>query len=253
MINMEFTAVFDPEVSNRLPGLSMCIGALANVHVEKNNEQVKSLRNTVYEEVKARYKIETLRDDPTVRAYRDLHWKLGIDPTRTRPSGEALLRRFLNGNDLPDISNVVDAYNLASMKTVIPISGFDRDRLNLPLHVRFAGNGDVFTGIGMDKPLSLTERMLIVVDGKQVVCIYRYRDSDDTKITLNTRNVIVVGYGAPGIAECQLKEAVETTLGTSNKFLAERFRLWTFLRVVLRRHFVLSKAAAGVVQEGQCK
>jgi DNA/RNA-binding domain of Phe-tRNA-synthetase-like protein len=42
--------------------------------------------------------------------------------------------------------------------------------------------------------------------------IYPYRDSDHTKITRQTRNVLIVGYGAPGITEQQLKESVETTI-----------------------------------------
>lgn len=71
-----------------------------------------------------------LKDNPTVRAYRDFCWKLNMDPTKTRPLGEALLRRVLHAKQLPRISTVVDAYNLVSTKTMIPISGFDEDKLN---------------------------------------------------------------------------------------------------------------------------
>jgi DNA/RNA-binding domain of Phe-tRNA-synthetase-like protein len=199
-------------VSNRFPGLLVCSGVIDKIRVEKENEQIQRLRRAVYEKVKAQYHIDTLKDDPTVRAYRDFYWRLGIDPTKTRPSGEALLRRVLNGNELPCISTVVDSYNLASMQTVVPISGFDRDCLSPPLKVRFAGNGEQFVGIGMDKPMQLSERMLVLTDQKQVLCIYPYRDSDCTKITMQTRNAVIIGYGAPGISREKLKDAVETTL-----------------------------------------
>jgi DNA/RNA-binding domain of Phe-tRNA-synthetase-like protein len=183
-----------------------------NIHVEKDNKQIQKLKKSVYEEVRAKHNIETLKDNPTVRACRDFYWKLGIDPTKTRPSGEALLRRVLHGKELPHISTVVDAYNLASLKTIIPISGFDKDRLKPPLQVRFAKNGEAFMGIGMNKPMTLADKMLVLADEKQILCIYPYRDSDYTKITEQTRNVLVVGYGALGITEEQLKEAVETTI-----------------------------------------
>ncbi len=209
---MELRVDWASEVSSKFPELSICVGAISNVSVEKDNERIQKLRKTVYEEVRANYKIETLKDNPTVRAYRDFYWKLDIDPTKTRPSGEALLRRVLHGSELPQISTVVDAYNLGSMKTIIPISGFDRDMLNPPFHVRFARKGETFTGIGMSKPLILEENMLVLADEKQVLCIYPYRDADSTKITMQTRNVLIVGYGAPGISEEQLREAVETTL-----------------------------------------
>jgi len=200
------------EVSRRFPELSICIGIINSVHVEKENEHIKQLKKAVYEEVRAKYNVETLKDNPTVRAYRDFYWRLDIDPTKTRPSGEALLRRVLHGDELPRISTVVDAYNLASMKTIIPISGFDRDRLNPPFQVRFAKNDEAFTGIGMNKPMVLADKMLVLADEKQVLCIYPYRDLDYTKITEQTRNVLIVGYGASGITGKQLGEAVETTL-----------------------------------------
>jgi DNA/RNA-binding domain of Phe-tRNA-synthetase-like protein len=203
---------WDSVVSKRFRELQIGIGIINKVHVEKENPAIKALKKSVFEEVKAKYRIETLKDNEIVRAYRDFYWKLDIDPTKTRPSGEALLRRVLHGDKLPTISTVVDAYNLASMKTIVPISGFDKEKLTPPFIIRFAENGEAFTGIGMTKPLTLTGNMLVLADQKQVLCIYPYRDSDFTKITEKTRNVLVVAYGAPGIAELQLKEAVETTL-----------------------------------------
>ena len=203
---------WDSRVTEKFTWLSICMGAINNIQVEKENEQTRRLKKSVYEEVRAKYDIETLKDNPTVRAYRDFYWKLDIDPTKTRPSGEALLRRVLHGDELPRISTVVDAYNLASMKTIIPISGFDKEKLNPPFNLRFAENGETFTGIGMNKPMILTDKMLVLTDKKQVLCIYPYRDADSTKITEQTKNVIIVGYGAPGINAQTLKEAVETTL-----------------------------------------
>ena len=209
---MQFQLNWDSRVLSKFPELAICIGTVNGVLVEKENEQIRKLKKSVYEEVRAKYNIETLKDNSTVRAYRDFYWKLGIDPTKTRPSGEALLRRVLHGGDLPCISNVVDAYNLASMKTIIPISGFDKDRLSPPFQVRFANNGEAFVGIGMSKPLILTDNMLVLADERQILCIYPYRDADYTKITEKTRNVVIIGYGAPGIERNQLEEAVETTL-----------------------------------------
>jgi len=209
---MQIHVNWSQEVSYRFPELAVCIGTITDIHNEKENERIEQLREAVYQEVKTKHNIETLKDNPTVRAFRDFYWKLGIDPTKTRPSGEALLRRVLHGDELPQISAVVDAYNLASTKTILPISGFDVDLLNQPFHVRFAKNGETFTGIGMDKPITLTEQTLVLADQKQVLCIYPYRDTDLTKITMQTRNAMIIVYGVPGIDEQVLKEAAETTL-----------------------------------------
>ena len=212
MLKLQIHVGWNSEVSERFPELSIGVGIINNVHIEIENEQIKRLKKAVYEEVRAKYNIETLKDNPPVRAYRNFYWRLGIDPTKTRPSGEALLRRVLHGDELPRILTVVDAYNLASMKTIIPISGFDKDRLNPPFHVRFAKNGETFMGIGIGKSMALTDNMLVLTDEKQVLCIYPYRDSDYTKITGQTQNVLIVGYGAQETTEQQLTEAIEATL-----------------------------------------
>ncbi|MEM3356560.1 MAG: phenylalanine--tRNA ligase beta subunit-related protein [Candidatus Bathyarchaeia archaeon] len=209
---MQIQIVWNTRVTVKFPELAICVGIINGVRNEKDNIHIQELKKTVYSEVKSKYNVETLKVDPVLQAYRDFYWKLGIDPTKTRPSGEALLRRVLRGDAVPRISTVVDAYNLASMQSIIPISGFDKDRLASPFQVRFAKNGENFTGIGMEKPLSLTEKMLVLADGKQVLCIYPYRDAEATKITEQTKNVLVVGYGAPGITAERLKGAVETTL-----------------------------------------
>jgi len=209
---MGMTVDWSFEVLDKFPDLALCIGVMNGIQNEKENSRLRELKENIFEEVRLKYVVEALKDDPTVRAYRDLYWRLGVDPTKIRPSGEALLRRVLNGNDLPNISTIVDAYNLASMKTIIPISGFDSNRLNPPFQVRFAGNDETFTGISMTKPMPLTDKLLVLADQKQILCIYPYRDSDHTKIGMETWNIAIVGYGAPGIAKDQLKEAVETTL-----------------------------------------
>jgi phosphoenolpyruvate synthase (EC 2.7.9.2) len=47
--------------------------------------------------IRASASLEGLKEDPVVRAYRDFYWRLGIDPTKVRPSSEALARRAFRG------------------------------------------------------------------------------------------------------------------------------------------------------------
>ncbi|MEM3874574.1 MAG: phenylalanine--tRNA ligase beta subunit-related protein [Candidatus Bathyarchaeia archaeon] len=206
------TVYWCAEVASKFPQLAISIGTINNVTVERENPKIRELKRALYAEFRTQHSVEGLKENPVVRAYRDFYWRLGIDPTKTRPSGEALLRRVLHGDEPPTISTAVDAYNLASMKTIIPISGFDKDTLHPPFNVRFAENGEPFTGIGMEKPMALKSNMLVLADTQRVLCIYPYRDADQTKITPETKNILLVAYGAPGITQQQLEEAVKTAL-----------------------------------------
>lgn len=209
---MEPFLEWSKEASTRFPNLLVCTGAISDVKVERRTRETETLKQSIITKMRQSLKIEQIKDDPTVRAYRDLYWSLGIDPTKTRPSGEALLRRVLHGNDVPSISNVVDAYNLASLETIIPLSGFDQDLVSPPLGIRFSNEKDEFRGIGMYKPTKFPRKVLLVADKKQILCVYPYRDADATKITDKTRNVLIIGYGAPGVNQNQLVDAVEKAL-----------------------------------------
>lgn len=205
------------EAAARFPNLLVCTGSIHDVKIAKRVPALEELKTSITAMMRQKYRAEMLKDDSTVRAYRDLYWSLGIDPTKTRPSSEALLRRVLHGNEIPNVSNVVDAYNLASMESIIPLSGFDLAMIAPPLLVRFSNPNDEFKGIGMDKPVKFSERVLLVADGKQIVCIYPYRDADTTKITDKTRNALIVGYGAPDIDEVRPVAAVEKALAYIEK------------------------------------
>jgi DNA/RNA-binding domain of Phe-tRNA-synthetase-like protein len=213
---LESFLTWDREAANRFPTLLVCVGVIHGVKVERSNLLIEALRRTVTEDVRSKFNLKQLKDDPIVRVYRDLFWALGIDPTKTRPSGEALLRRVLHGDEIPRISSVVDAYNLASVKTIIPLSGFDLDQISPPLTLRFSHEGEEFHGIGINKPITVADKMLVVADTKRIVCIYPHRDADATKITEKIMNVPVISYGAPQLAS--IKQTSGGTIGAASAF-----------------------------------
>jgi len=69
----------------------------------------------------------------------------------------------------------------------------------------------------MDKPAKLTEKVLLVADRKQILCIYPYRDAHATRIMEKTHNVLIIGYGAPNIDRTQLVAAAEKALAYIEK------------------------------------
>ena len=160
---------------------------------------------------------------PLFRAYRDFFWRLGIDPTKDRPSAEALVRRVLAGKPFPAISNLVDAYNVASLRSGIPLATFDMDAIaSWPLGLRYARAGELFLGIGMKEPVELSGRELVLADAEGPIAIYPHRDSDRTKITERTRRALVVACGAPGVAVRRLVEAAKLAADYITRFCGGR-------------------------------
>jgi DNA/RNA-binding domain of Phe-tRNA-synthetase-like protein len=159
--------------------------------------------------VRGRFTLEGLKDEPVFRAYRDFFWRIGIDPTKVRPAAEALIRRVLGGRGIPRINTAVDAYNLASMTTCIALAAFDIDRLSRDIIMRFANKGEEFLGIGMDKPVTLAGGEIVMADASRLIAIYPHRDADYSRITFQTKNLMLVSCGVPGISLDQLAEAAD--------------------------------------------
>lgn len=84
----------------------------------------------VEEELRSSYSIDEVKDVRTIRLQRDFFWRMGVDPTKVRPASKALLRRIVLNKGLPRVSPIVDAYNLASVKTLLTFSAFDLKRIS---------------------------------------------------------------------------------------------------------------------------
>lgn len=193
-----------PVVRGKFPGLDLRACVLSGLRVTR--EPVAG--GDVLAHVRAARTLEGLRDDGLFRAYRDFFWALGIDPTKARPSGEALNRRVLQGKALPAINSFVDAYNLASLATGVPIAAFDAGTLEGGVELRFARAGEAFVSIGQDKRETLQGHELVLADAARVIAFYPHRDSDATRVTEQTRDVLLVACGAPGVPAHALGEAL---------------------------------------------
>jgi DNA/RNA-binding domain of Phe-tRNA-synthetase-like protein len=65
---------------------------------------------------------------PAIRETKEAYRILGKDPSRYRPSAEALTRRIVKGKDLFWINNIVDILNLISLESGFSIGGYDADQ-----------------------------------------------------------------------------------------------------------------------------
>lgn len=197
------------DVLQRFPDLKVLLCEVKGVTISKVNPRLEEFKEQVYVDVRRRFTLEGLKDEPVFRAYRSFFWRIGIDPTKIRPAAEALIRRILGERPLPRINTAVDAYNLASMTTCIALAAFDISRLDGKLVMRFANKGETFLGIGMDKPLTLAGGEIVMADASRLLAIYPYRDAEYSRITLQTKDLVIVSCGVPGILLDQLKEAAE--------------------------------------------
>lgn len=84
------------------------------------------------------------------RPARELYRAIGLDPTKRRPSSEALIRRVIRGTGLYRINRVVDTCNLCSIDFALSIGLYDTDTVAWPATLRLGRDGEGYRGLGKD-------------------------------------------------------------------------------------------------------
>ena len=129
----------------------------------------------------------------------------GYKPTgRGKPASEFLLGAALN-HGLPRVNNLVDINNFVSLKTALPISIFDSQRLGSDVSIRFGRVGEkyVFNNSGQEMD----------INGLPVVCRAdepvgnAVKDSMHTKVEAETQEVLAVIYGSRQLPSGYLERA----------------------------------------------
>lgn len=199
-------------MAESFPGLSLLAFKVAGLTLSLRNSRVERLIGEVLEEIWRSYSLEGLKDATVFRAYRDFFWRIGIDPTKMRPSSEALVRRILQGKEFPRINLLVNLYNLASAKTGVTMAAYDCSKVHGSLSLTWSRPGEKFLGIGMNKEITLTGREVVLRDEVSILSIYPYRDSEHSKVSVETSAAIVVACGVPGVDYSTLALARDTLL-----------------------------------------
>ena len=171
--------------------------------------------------VRENFSLEKLVEHPIVRSLRDFMWSIGIDPTKERPSSEALVRRILRRGRLPRINIVVDCGNAASAKTLIPLSIFDLDKIVPPIKLVASKGGEEILAIG-NKRVKLGANFPILIDSSgKIFSATLYRDSEETKVTEKTKNILVVGYAPKDVPISNVRRAVNLTVELIDKCIRD--------------------------------
>ena len=155
-------------------------------------QEIKSLCSKLSQELTT----ESLKEMTSIAATRRVYKACGKDPSRYRPSSEALIRRALQGKELYHRDTLVDLANLASIAYGYSIGGFDADKfVGDTLTLGVGREGEPYEGIG---------RGMINIHGLPV-----YRDAEGgvgtptsdherTKMTLETHHLVVLINGYDG-------------------------------------------------------
>ena len=141
-------------------------------------------------------------------AVRTMYRRVGIDPTKTRPSSEALLRRVRKGDALPRINSLVDIVNWCSLESQLPFGLYDRAHIRGPVALRLGRDGEEYAGIRKDV-VHVVGRLTLADDvgpfGNPT------SDSARTMVTPATTRALIVIFAPAGLAPSVVNRALALT------------------------------------------
>lgn len=195
---MDTTFILDPAVTPIVrPGLLWWTGA----RVAERDPRLDPLLAAAEAQVRAHPPLESA-------AVRTMYKRLGLDPTKTRPSNEALLRRVRKGQALPRINSLVDIINWCSLELQVPYGLYDLAHVTGPVTMRIGLPGEEYAGIRKDV-VHVAGRLTLVDD--QGPFGNPTSDSARTMVTPATTEALVVIYAPFDIEAARQAKFLDTT------------------------------------------
>jgi DNA/RNA-binding domain of Phe-tRNA-synthetase-like protein len=156
-----------------------------------------------------------MRPPPEAVAVRTMYKRIGLDPTKTRPSSEALLRRVRRGDSLPRINTMVDVCNWCSLEFQLPYGLYDAGRIEGDVELRIGRAGESYPGIRKDD---------VRVDGRMALVDRAgpfgnpTSDSARTMVTTSTTRGLLVVFSPRDLAPGQLDAVLDVTSRRMTRF-----------------------------------
>jgi DNA/RNA-binding domain of Phe-tRNA-synthetase-like protein len=158
-----------------------------------------------------------VRSDPPdeIAAVRTMYKRVGLDPTKTRPSSEALLRRVRKGDSLPRINSMVDVCNWCSLEFQLPYGLYDAAHIDGDVELRIGGPGDSYPGIRKDAVhvegrIALADRLGPFGNPTS--------DSARTMVTTATTEALLVVFAPREVEPRRLAQVLDATSSRMSEF-----------------------------------
>jgi DNA/RNA-binding domain of Phe-tRNA-synthetase-like protein len=154
-----------------------------------------------------------------IAAVRTMYKRVGIDPTRRRPSSEALVRRVRKGEGLPRINSMVDVCNWCSLEFQLPYGLYDAAHIEGDVMLRLGREGESYPGIRKDE---------VHVEGRITLADSRgpfgnpTSDSARTMVTPATTRALVVVFAPREMEPRRLDHVVGMTAQRMEQFTGAR-------------------------------
>lgn len=186
--------VISEKIAEKYADLRIGIFVGKELSISERDEGLEKLKITAERRLRnSGYTYANLSDHPYISAWRDIYRSFGVKPKKHNPTAEALVRRVLKGEPLPRINTLVDSYLLVETEHFLPIGGYDAELVNGNIFLRYSEGNEEFHPLGSEHIEYTNSGEVVYSDNMNILTRrWNFRDSDYTKITTESKNVILL-------------------------------------------------------------
>lgn len=198
-----------PEVFAKFPGLNVGVVVIKGANNRGQSGEIVKLIEMKEREIREKYKLESLSQQPKIQAWRKAYSAFGAKPKKYKSSVESLYRMILKGIELRSINPIVDVYNFISLKYMVPVGGDDIDKVAGNIFLRFAEGGEPFQPLNSSEMMTAKKGEIIYADESEVLCRrWNWRECDKTKMSEESKNVVLVVEGLPPVSQGEMSQII---------------------------------------------
>jgi len=194
-------------ISSKVKSLKLGLIESINISVVESDTQFEKELGLLESELKNKFHDRAPSDDPVISATRRMYRQVGWEPTKYRPSSEALVRRLIREKGLYRINNLVDYGNLVSAHYHIPMGLYDLDKIKGDIIIDVGQENESYQGLSKDR---ITATGKIILRDDEGVFGNPTADSKRTSILHNTNHVLAVFFISSNIEHSYALKTIET-------------------------------------------
>jgi len=211
-------------------GLRAGAFVLEDVQIEAASAELRAEIDDEIEKIRGQFaspaEIRSIAE--LVRLYEILR-AVGVKPRSHPPSTQKLIDSAWKRGMLPAVNNLVDAYNLTSLRTRCSLGAHDLDRLAAPVELRLFRGDESFRPLGSSKNAQVNAGEFGYVDAEnRVICRLDSLQADFSKVTADTTRALLIVESTTAHDAERLEKNFAATRALLDRFCAAKVQIVAF-------------------------
>lgn len=193
---------------------------LRDVRITHASPELRSQIDDEVETIRRQFNIPAeVRSIPEVVKVHEILRNVGVKPRSHPPSTQKLIEFALKRGTLPAVNNLVDTYNLVSLRTKCSLGAHDLDRIVLPIELRLFRGDESFRPLGSSENRPVNRGEFGYVDAEnRVICRLNSLQAEFSKVTPDTVNALLIIEATTAHRPEQLETTFSETTSTVNHY-----------------------------------